>query len=156
MHGLHKNQTLYCQNGETVTIVACVDNVLFLLYKGRVYKRSIDSVGSTLFTETPCARVGDRVVILDVESGKQFTYLIVPSYHNRTPKRMGGAYYGVSYNERLTSDAIPDEGTISDQSPLGKAIIGHPKGDLVTSTSPAGKATTYQLIDIYKKQEEPT
>ena len=37
-------------------------------------------------------------------------------------------------------DAKPEEGKISDESPLGRAFVGHKEGDSVTVLTPAGKA----------------
>jgi transcription elongation factor GreA len=38
-------------------------------------------------------------------------------------------------------DAKPDEGKISDESPLGKAFVGRKSGETVSVTTPAGNAT---------------
>lgn len=37
-----------------------------------------------------------------------------------------------------SAEAQPAEGRISDQSPVGKALLGHRKGERVTVTTPAG------------------
>jgi transcription elongation GreA/GreB family factor len=61
---------------------------------------------------------------------------------------MSGAYYGLSYEEKKVSDAKPQEGTISDQSPIGKAVIGHIKGDEFSVFLPEGVVVKYRLIDV--------
>jgi transcription elongation factor GreA len=38
-------------------------------------------------------------------------------------------------------DAKPEEGKISDESPLGKSFLGHTAEEVVTVVTPAGKAT---------------
>ena len=68
--------------------------------------------------------VGTTVTILDVELGETMTYKIV----------------GVP-------QASPDEGKISDKSPVGAALIGHKKGETVTAQTPGG-AVDFEIIDV--------
>lgn len=44
-------------------------------------------------------------------------------------------------------EAKPEEGKISDESPLGRAFLGHKVGDSVTATTPGGQAG-YQITKI--------
>lgn len=44
-------------------------------------------------------------------------------------------------------EAKPEEGKISDESPLGKAFLGHKIGDKISVTTPAG-AMTYEILKI--------
>ena len=44
-------------------------------------------------------------------------------------------------------EAKPEEGRISDESPLGKAFLGHKPGDKVAVATPAGSAT-YEILKI--------
>ncbi len=44
-------------------------------------------------------------------------------------------------------DAKPDEGKISDESPLGKAFLNHKIGDAVDVTTPSGKIT-YKVTKV--------
>ena len=46
-----------------------------------------------------------------------------------------------------TYEAKPEEGKISDASPLGKAFLGKKVGDTVTVSTPAG-VTTYEILKI--------
>jgi transcription elongation factor GreA len=46
-----------------------------------------------------------------------------------------------------TFEADPKAGLISDQSPVGKTLVGHKKGDDVTVTTPGG-VTTYTILSI--------
>jgi transcription elongation factor GreA len=62
------------------------------------------------------ATVGSKVVIQEEGSEKHENFVIV------------GA-----------AEAKPNEGRISNESPLGKALIGHKKGEIATVTSPDGK-----------------
>ena len=44
------------------------------------------------------------------------------------------------------------KGKISNESPLGKALIGAKKGDVVTVEAPAG-TIEYTILDIYKPEQ---
>lgn len=46
-----------------------------------------------------------------------------------------------------TFEADPKSGLISDQSPVGKALMGHKEGDEVTVTTPGG-VTSYVILSI--------
>lgn len=47
------------------------------------------------------------------------------------------------------SEADPREGRISDESPVGAALIGHQAGDMVKVETPGG-ICTYKIIEIFK------
>ena len=59
------------------------------------------------------------------------------------------------YNEILDykivgpSEANPREGKISDESPVGAALLGHKVGQIVKIETPGG-ICTYEILDIYK------
>ncbi len=59
------------------------------------------------------------------------------------------------YNEILDykivgpSEANPREGRISDESPVGAALIGHKVGQMVKIETPGG-ICTYEILEIYK------
>lgn len=61
----------------------------------------------------------------------------------------------IEYNEVLDykivgpSEANPREGRISDESPVGSALLGHKVGDLVRVETPVGFCT-YKILEIYK------
>ncbi|HZU03407.1 MAG TPA: GreA/GreB family elongation factor, partial [Ktedonobacteraceae bacterium] len=46
-----------------------------------------------------------------------------------------------------TFEANPKEGLISDQSPVGKALLGHKEGDEVSVSTPGG-VTSYTVLSI--------
>ena len=46
-----------------------------------------------------------------------------------------------------TFEADPKAGLISDQSPVGKALMGHKEGDDVSVTTPGG-VTNYTILSI--------
>ena len=60
--------------------------------------------------------LGSKVKILDIEFDEETEYRIVGS-----------------------AEADPDKGLISDESPVGKALLGHKTGETVTAAAPAGE-----------------
>lgn len=68
-----------------------------------------------------------RVTIRDMKLKQDFTYQIVGP-----------------------QQADPIKGRISDESPVGKALLGHKKGETVEVEAPAGKLK-YKIIEIEKK-----
>ena len=63
-------------------------------------------------------------VVTVKKAGKEMTYTIVGSY-----------------------EAKPEEGRISDESPLGKEFLQHKVGDVITVTTPGGSAQ-YEVVKI--------
>ena len=73
---------------------------------------------------TDTVSVGSRVKILDVEYGDEMTYRIVSSLES------GG------------------EGeTITDESPVGRALLGHKVGEMVDVQAPAG-TVSFKILEI--------
>ena len=70
--------------------------------------------------------VGSKVNIENVATGSQVTYKIVGS-----------------------NEANPSEGKISDESPVGMALLGHSIGDVVEIEVPAG-GIGFKVLDIFK------
>jgi len=68
--------------------------------------------------------VGNKVVVLDREFNEQVTYSIVGS-----------------------AEADPFKGKISNESPLGAALLGRVTGDVVTVEAPDG-AIEYEIVEI--------
>ena len=68
--------------------------------------------------------VGSRVVLRDVKARKEVEYHIVGS-----------------------AEANPAQNKLSNESPVGKAIIGHKKGDVVEVTAPRG-AIKFKIMEI--------
>lgn len=75
---------------------------------------------------TEIVSVGSVVVLKDLEFGDDFEYTIVGS-----------------------AEADPGANKISNESPVGKAILGQPKGSVVEVQVPAGQLK-YQIIDILR------
>ena len=74
-------------------------------------------------------RVGSAVSVKDEGSGKSQQYTIVGS-----------------------TEANPSENKLSNESPVGKALLGNKRGDVVTVTLPNGKARELKItkIDVAK------
>ena len=70
--------------------------------------------------------IGSKVVIREVDSDETDTYMIVGS-----------------------TEADPDEGKISNESPIGAALIGQTAGTIVQVHAPAG-ILQYELVEILK------
>lgn len=70
--------------------------------------------------------IGSKVKILDVEFNEELEYKIVGS-----------------------AEADPNSGSISDESPVGKALLGHGIGEEVIAEAPGGHLT-FKILDIIK------
>lgn len=70
--------------------------------------------------------LGSKVKILDVEFDEECEYRIVGS-----------------------AEANPGKGLISDESPVGKALLGHKKGDVIIAEAPAGEIE-FKILSISK------
>ena len=77
-------------------------------------------------TTTDVVGVGSKVKIRDMELKEDMEYTIV----------------GFAQSD-------PDAGKLSDESPIGKALIGHKKGDKVLVEAPVG-TITFKIVSISK------
>lgn len=75
---------------------------------------------------TDAIHVGSRVVVMDITFDEKVEYQIVGS-----------------------KEANPLEDRISDESPVGQALLGHKVGDVVEVEAPGG-AVSYQVLEIKK------
>ncbi len=71
--------------------------------------------------------LGSKVALSDLDSGEVHSYQIVGS-----------------------AEADPAHDRISNESPVGKAIIGARKGETVKVTTPSGKIIEYSILKITK------
>jgi transcription elongation factor GreA len=71
--------------------------------------------------------LGSRVVVADKRNGKEKTFRIVGS-----------------------AEADPAQHKISNESPVGKALLGGKKGDVITVTVPSGKVLEYEVLGVRK------
>lgn len=75
---------------------------------------------------TKVVGIGSKVTLMNTRTKEQFTVTVVSS-----------------------AEGDPDKDLISDESPLGAAIIGKSKGQRVSVEAPAGKIT-YEIVKIGK------
>ena len=47
-----------------------------------------------------------------------------------------------------SAEANPSENKLSNESPVGKAIMGHKKGETVEVTTPRGARLKYKILEI--------
>jgi len=71
-----------------------------------------------------CVAVGSKVRLKDLSSGEEINYMIVGS-----------------------AEANPDQDKISNESPVGRGLLGKRKGDVVEVTVPAGKMR-YTILQV--------
>lgn len=86
--------------------------------------RNAKVIEDTDTRDTHEVSIGSTVKLKDLEFGDEIEYKIVGSM-----------------------EAEPDENKISNESPVGKAILGKNKGDIVEVSVPAG-SLKYEIIDI--------
>jgi transcription elongation factor GreA len=75
--------------------------------------------------ETDVVSVGSRVRVKDQKSGKSAMYQIVGS-----------------------AEADPSEARLSNESPVGSALLGHKRGDIVSVTVPRGPSRKLKITKI--------
>ncbi|SDN96522.1 transcription elongation factor GreA [Acetanaerobacterium elongatum] len=75
---------------------------------------------------TETINVGSKVTVKDIEFNEELTYYIVGS-----------------------TEADPEKGRISDESPIGKGLLGHKTGDIVDIDAPAG-VIKFEILSISK------
>ena len=79
--------------------------------------------------------------------------VIIDEKHSRTYVQIGSTVtiQGDAGKEKYTivgaAEAAPDEGRISNESPVGRALLGKKKGEDVTVSVPAGDST-YTIVSI--------
>lgn len=75
---------------------------------------------------TETINVGSKVTVKDIEFNEELTYYIVGS-----------------------TEADPEKGRISDESPIGKGLLGHKTGETVDIDAPAG-IIKFEILSISK------
>ena len=72
--------------------------------------------------------LGSKVSLKDVESGEAHTYQVVGS-----------------------AEADPAHDKISNESPVGQAILGRKKGEIVQVSTPSGRTIEYEIVSITRR-----
>jgi transcription elongation GreA/GreB family factor len=88
-------------------------------------------------------RVGSKVRILFQDSMEEQEFEILKLHRSEKLISMGGAYYAGGYRSVLTNSA--GKGQISNESALGKALLGHKEGDTLNVVAPGGGYTVKVL-----------
>jgi transcription elongation factor GreA len=99
---------------------ALLEHRIALLEERLLSARVIDESEVT----TDVVSVGSKVKLKDMETNKSIEYFIVGS-----------------------AEANPGEHKLSNESPVGKAIMGHKKGEVVEVAAPRG-AMKFKILDI--------
>ncbi len=98
--------------------------------EGRIMdlKRILGSARTLSEADVPTDQIGlgSHITVRDQEYGDDWTMTLVSAY-----------------------EADPDKDLISDLSPVGRALVGHKVGDVVTVKTPGG-VTTYEVVQIGK------
>lgn len=77
--------------------------------------------------DTDVVNIGSRVRVLDVEMDEENEYFIVGSI-----------------------EADPSKNKISDESPVGRALLGAAAGETVTAQVPSGESLEFKILEISK------
>lgn len=158
MRGRFEIKKFRCKNGEIVSATE-QDSILFINYKGKIYKRSIDIIGEKLFLiednhmnhNSNAVAVGKNVCIKNISTGETLNVKISDVHPKRRYRRMGGSYYGNSVETVYVGDDIGLKNgiqTISTGSPLGKALLNKFCGDIVMVSLPGGEFERYKIISV--------
>lgn len=78
--------------------------------------------------DTTVVSIGSKVKVLDVEFDEEIEYSIVGS-----------------------TEANPMDNKISNESPVGKALLGAKVGDTVTADVPSGAALQFKILEISRR-----
>jgi transcription elongation factor GreA len=78
--------------------------------------------------KTDKVTLGSKVALKDAESGEAHTYQVVGS-----------------------AEADPAQDKISNESPVGQAILGRKKGEVVKVSTPSGRTIEYEIVSITRR-----
>ena len=92
----------------------------------QVCTKAVDTCGNL---NAGVVHPGSKVKVENVETGKKSEYTILGP-----------------------SESNPSQGIISDQSPIGKSLIGNRKGDVVDVPLPTGKILQLKILSIAKSK----
>ncbi len=81
--------------------------------------------------DTGKVRIGAKVKVINLNTNKDYEYEIVGS-----------------------NEADPLHGKLSDESPVGMALLDKEPDDIVHVETPSGKTVKYKVVDVYKAEEE--
>jgi transcription elongation factor GreA len=106
-----------------------------------------DAKNEQALLEHRIALLEERLLSARVISKKEITKDVV-SIGSHVKLRDVAAKETIEYHIVGSAEANPTERKLSNESPVGKAIIGRKKGETVEVTTPRGKALKYKILDI--------
>jgi transcription elongation factor GreA len=106
-----------------------------------------DAKNEQALLEHRIATLEERLLSARVISKKEITKDVV-SIGSHVKLRDVSAKETIEYHIVGSAEANPTERKLSNESPVGKAILGRKKGETVEVTTPRGKALKYKILDI--------
>jgi transcription elongation factor GreA len=106
-----------------------------------------DAKNDQMLLEHRIARLEEQLRNSRVIEKKEITTDVV-SVGARVRLRDVDAKQTVEYHIVGSAEANPSENKLSNESPVGKAIIGHKKGETVEVTTPRGARLKYKIMEI--------
>jgi len=106
-----------------------------------------DAKNEQALLEHRIALLEERLANARVISKKEVSKDVV-SIGSHVKLRDVSAKETVEYHIVGSAEANPSENKLSNESPVGKAIIGKKKGETVEVQTPRGKALKYKIMDI--------
>jgi transcription elongation factor GreA len=106
-----------------------------------------DAKNEQALLEHRIAMLEERILNARIISKKEVSKDVV-SVGSQVKLRDVAAKETVEYRIVGSAEANPAEHKLSNESPVGKAIIGKKKGETVEVTTPRGKALKYKILDI--------
>src|SRR5215207_9638717 len=105
-----------------------------------------DAKNEQALLEHRIAMLEERLLSARVISKKEITKDVV-SIGSHVKLRDVAAKETIEYHIVGSAEANPTERKLSNESPVGRAIIGRKKGETVEVTTPRGKALKYKILD---------
>jgi transcription elongation factor GreA len=106
-----------------------------------------DAKNEQALLEHRIATLEERLLSARVISKKEITKDVV-SIGSHVKLRDVAAKETIEYHIVGSAEANPSQHKLSNESPVGKAILGRKKGETVEVTTPRGKALKYKILDI--------
>lgn len=130
--------TANIQNKEDLLKIYGIGNAKYNLYGDELY--NLIRYSNSFVDDKKTIKYNDKIVVVD-EEGNEETYIIVPSYYEGKPVS-SSIYYPKSEIVRK-SDADISKNEISDQSLVGKTLLGKKVGETVTIRLENGSYNLY-------------
>ena len=112
--------------------------------KKRKQEEKIQRTGSKVRT----IRTGDTVCIEFMDTKEKKAFKIVEAWIETHGEHAAKPYRPTSYDSKTITQANPDEDTISETSPLARALIGKKRGD-ISSFTVGNKKTQVRVIAFF-------